>query len=340
MSFIQHMPRPGSSGHQTSIFDFDALQRLKRSVASATSGNAPDAADLKNGVTEAEEEVARQFEALFIQQVLKQSRQRPISTFLQSDGTKFVQSLADQQASLELANPGVGLAHKILDMIRSQRGVTDPLAAAPLPEQVSSSRLPNLRSTIGETRREVAGSVDELIAMLGTVRRNTEKVHAAIEGAPGHIRDFVSRMSRAARVAAEQSGVHAKLILSQAALESGWGKREILREDGSPSYNVFGIKAGSGWKGDVVHVTTTEYINGKAHKVKGPFRAYGSYEEAFADYAKLVGNSQRYADVVNAPTAEAAAKRIQKAGYATDPAYADKLITIMGYFDTGRKLRT
>lgn len=340
MSFIQHMPRPGSSGQQASIFDFDALQRLKRSVASATDGRQPDPADLKNGVTEAEQEVARQFESLFIQQVLKQSRQSPMSNLFQSDGSKFVQGLADQQAALELARPGIGLAQNILDMIRSQRGSTDPLAAAPPPELVSSSRLPHLRSTVGENRREVAGSVDELIAMLGTVRRGTERIHAAIEGAPGHIRDFVSRMSTAAKAASEQSGVHAKLILSQAALESGWGKREIMREDGSTSYNLFGIKAGSGWKGDVVHVSTTEYENGVPRKVKEPFRAYGSYEEAFADYAKLVGTSKRYAEVVEAPTAEQAARRIQKAGYATDPAYADKLISIMAYFDTGRKLRT
>lgn len=337
MSFVQHMPRPGGSSLQTSIFDFDALQRLKRNVVSATDGKAPDASQLTNGVTDAERDVAQQFEAMFIQQVLKQSRRAPLSTLLQSDGTKFVQSLGDQQASLELARPGIGLAQNILDMIRSQRG--DPLGAAPLPEQVSGSRLGHLQSSVGETRRQVAGSIDDLINMLGEVKRAPERIHAAIEGAPGHIRDFVSRMSAAAKVASEQSGVHAKLILSQAALESGWGKREILREDGSTSHNLFGIKAGSSWKGDVVHITTTEYENGVPRKVKEPFRAYGSYEEAFADYAKLVGGSKRYADVLQAPTAEVAARRIQKAGYATDPAYADKLISIMGYFDTGRKLR-
>jgi flagellar rod assembly protein/muramidase FlgJ len=336
MSFIQYTPRPGTTD-RVSMFDFDALQRLKRSVASATDGTPPDPSQLKNGVTESEEEVAKQFEALFIRQVLKQAHRAPLSTFMQSDGTKFARDLADQQASLELANPGVGLAEKILDMIRSQRGNPDPLAAAPLPEQVSSSRLAHLQSTIGENRRQVAGSVDELVSMLAKVRRASEKVHAAIEGAPGHIRDFVSRMSTAAKVASEQSGVHAKLILGQAALESGWGKREILREDGTTTHNVFGIKAGASWKGEVVHVTTTEYVDGKPQKVKEPFRAYRSYEEAFADYAKLVGTNKRYAEVLDAPTAEVAARRIQKAGYATDPSYADKLISVMSYFDTGRK---
>lgn len=338
MSFTQYTPRPGTT-ERVNVFDFNSLQRLKRAVTTVTDGKQPDAADLKNGVTDAEREVAQQFEALFIQQVLKQSRQAPMSTLLQSDGTKFVQSLADQQASMELARPGIGLAEKILDMIRSRRDNPDPLAPPLLPEQVSSSRLSHLRSTVGDTRREVAGSVDELISMLGTARRSAERVYSAIEGAPGHIRDFVSRMSGAAKVAAEQSGVHAKLILSQAALESGWGQREIRREDGSTTHNIFGIKAGSSWKGEVVHVTTTEYENGVPRKVKEPFRAYGSYEEAFTDYARLVGNSKRYAEVVEAPTAEVAAQRIQKAGYATDPAYADKLISIMSYFDTGRKLR-
>src|SRR3546814_6406549 len=101
-------------------------------------------------------------------------------------------------------------------------------------------------------------------------------------------------MSNAARVAANQSGVPEKLILSQAALESGWGKREIMRPDGSTSYNLFGIKATSGWKGDVVHITTTEYENGVAKKLTQPFRAYGSYAESFADYARLISNNDRY----------------------------------------------
>src|SRR5690606_23535007 len=192
------------------IFDIQSLQRLKRAVTSMGDGNQPDPAQMREGVTDAEREVAKQFEAMFIQQVIKQSRRAPLSTMLQSDSTQFVQSLADQQASLELSRPGIGLAQNILDMIRNQRGNPDPLAAAPLPEQVSSSRLAHLTSSIGENRRQVAGSIDDLISMLGQVKRAPERIHAAIEGAPGHIRDFVSRMSTAARVASEQSGVHAK----------------------------------------------------------------------------------------------------------------------------------
>lgn len=339
MSFVQFTPRPGSSNDRVSIFDFDSLQRLRRAVTEVGEGGRPDPSQLKNGVTEAEREVAHQFEALLIQQVLKQARRAPFSTFLQSDSTRFAQSLADQQASLELSKSGVGLAENILDMIRSQRGESS--ATNLLPEQVSRTRVAGLRSSMGEERkaRELATASEDLLAMLNTVRRQSEKVHAAIEGAPRHIRDFVSRMSAAARVAAEQSGVPAKLILGQAALESGWGQREIRRDDGTTTHNVFGIKAGPGWKGEVVHVVTTEYVDGVPRKVKEPFRAYGSYEEAFADYAQLIATNKRYEHVRTAPSAEVAARRIHKAGYATDPGYADKLISVMSYFDTGRKWR-
>src|SRR5690606_8322518 len=117
-----------------------------------------------------------------------------------------------------------------------------------------------------------------------------------------YIRDFVTRMASAADYAAEQSGVPAKLILSQAALESGWGQREIQREDGSSSHNLFGIKATGGWKGEVVHVMTTEYEDGVPRKVSQPFRAYDSYADSFADYARLIGRNQRYSEVLTAPS--------------------------------------
>jgi flagellar protein FlgJ len=136
-------------------------------------------------------------------------------------------------------------------------------------------------------------------------------------------------MARAANLASQHSGVPARLIMGQAALESGWGKREIKHDDGSTSYNLFGIKAGANWKGKVVNVLTTEYEDGVAKKVTQPFRAYASYEESFADYARLIGNSPRYESVAQARNEIEAARRIQDAGYATDPQYAQKLIGVM-----------
>ena len=326
MAFVQYIPRP--SHDSVSSLDFSGLNSLKQGVKAGA--NAPEAAQKK---------VAQQFEALFIQQMLKQARQVSAAqpSLLDSSQTRLAQSMSDEQTALQLAESGLGLAQALLDQIRGGASAGDQIGKPVTPPELASSRLPSLRSRIGEDRREDAPSISALITLL-TRNPITERIYSAIKGAPEHIQSFVSRMSDAAKLAAAESGVPEKLILSQAALESGWGKREILREDGSTSFNLFGIKASPGWKGKVVHVMTTEYEDGVARKVKQPFRAYDSYAESFADYARLISQSKRYSAVLDAPSAEAAAQRIQEAGYATDPAYADKLISIMGYFDTGRKI--
>ena len=125
----------------------------------------------------------------------------------------------------------------------------------------------------------------------------------------------------------------AQFILGQAALESGWGKREIAGKGGDPSHNLFGIKAGKGWTGKTVDVMTTEYVNGKAQKLVQKFRAYDSYADAFGDWAKLIGNNPRYAKVLEAGRESAAqfAQGLQQAGYATDPLYAAKLTKVINH---------
>ncbi|HUH40557.1 MAG TPA: flagellar assembly peptidoglycan hydrolase FlgJ [Castellaniella sp.] len=321
MSFVSYTPRPTPTA-QPSVLDFNSLNTLRRGVAAG--GDAP---------VEQQKAVARQFEAMFIQMLLKQARQTSAMSpsLFDSSATRMAQSLSDEQAALGMADPGLGLAQAL--MAQMQGGTTpDGLTTAAHPPEAAASRVAGLRSTIGEGRKDVADSIGALIDLLSR-RRVTEKVSAAIQGAPDHIRTFVDKMSAAADYASAQSGVPAKLILSQAALESGWGQHEITRPDGRTSHNLFGIKATGNWKGDVVHVMTTEYEDGVAHKVSQPFRAYDSYAESFADYARLIGRSERYSEVLTAPTAEDAARRVQEAGYATDPSYADKLISIMGYFN-------
>ena len=326
MSLVQYTPRP--SNPAASTLDFNALNSLKRGVSKGA--DAP---------LDQQKKVAQQFEALFIQQMLKQARQgATTSGVFDSQQTRLAQSMGDEQMSLQLANPGIGLAKALLAQIQGGQGPAIASMASSggqLPE-LAPTRLPALKSRIGDDRGDDASSISGLINLLS---RNplSEKIYSAIKGAPKHIETFVSKMSEAAKFAANESGVPAKLILSQAALESGWGRREIMREDGTTSHNLFGIKATSGWKGKVVNIMTTEYEGGVPRKVMQPFRAYDSYAESFADYARLIGQNKRYSEVVDAPSAEVAAHRIQAAGYATDPAYAEKLISIMSYFDTGQK---
>jgi flagellar protein FlgJ len=125
--------------------------------------------------------------------------------------------------------------------------------------------------------------------------------------------------------------VPAKFIVSQAALESGWGKQEIKHADGLPSHNLFGIKAGASWKGRTVEVVTTEYENGVPKKVVEKFRAYNNYTESFRDWALLMKSNPRYAQVLEQGRSGAGfAYGLQRAGYATDPNYGDKLARVIG----------
>jgi len=141
---------------------------------------------------------------------------------------------------------------------------------------------------------------------------------------------FVDRLQPHAEAASRTTGIPAHLIIGQAALESGWGKREIKMADGSTSFNLFSVKAGKGWNGKVAEITTTEYTNGVAHKQSERFRAYGSYTEAFQDYAKLLSDNPRYAAVIGQDGAQGFAQALQQSGYATDPHYADKLVKVIG----------
>lgn len=143
-------------------------------------------------------------------------------------------------------------------------------------------------------------------------------------------RAFVERMLPAAAAAERSTGIPAHFVVAHAALETGWGKSEPRRADGSPSFNVFGIKAGRTWQGSVAEAVTTEYVAGVAQTRVERFRAYGSYEEAFHDYANLLAGNPRYADVFETQEPASFARGLQAAGYATDPQYAAKLERIIG----------
>ena len=153
-------------------------------------------------------------------------------------------------------------------------------------------------------------------------RGQARRMGAVAEGS----RAFLAQHAQAAQQAQASSGIPATFMVAQAALETGWGKHEIRFEDGRTSHNLFGIRAGGNWKGPVAEVWTTEFINGSAQKVRGQFRAYGSYEESFNDYARLISQSPRYAPAMRQlGDPQAFATALQQAGYATAPNYASVL---------------
>ena len=170
-------------------------------------------------------------------------------------------------------------------------------------------------------------------AVSGAVGGAISNLTAAIDrqrSQPAHVRAFEDKLAAHAEDASRSTGVPAKFMLGQAALESGWGKREILAADGTSSHNVFGVKAGAGWKGRVVETATTEYVNGMPERRIARFKAYDSYADAFRDYARTLTSNPRYQTVLaNAQDVKGFAEGLQRAGYATDPHYAAKLTRII-----------
>lgn len=146
---------------------------------------------------------------------------------------------------------------------------------------------------------------------------------------PAAAHPFVRQILPHAAEASRQLGVPAHFMIAQAALETGWGRHEPRHANGQPSHNLFGIKAGADWQGPVVTATTVEVVQGQEQRQTARFRAYGSYREAFQDYARLLTEAPRYAGVRAARDAQGFARGLQQAGYATDPAYADKLVQII-----------
>lgn len=157
------------------------------------------------------------------------------------------------------------------------------------------------------------------------------RVAAASDGpASTGAKAFLAQHAQAARQAQASSGIPATFMVAQAALETGWGKHEIRFDDGRTSHNLFGIRAGANWKGPVAEIWTTEFINGAAQKVRGQFRAYGSYQESFNDYARLISQSPRYANAMRSlGDPQAFASALQQAGYATAPNYAKVLASVI-----------
>ena len=259
-----------------------------------TSGLAADARSLDslkfaaNGNDpKAVKEAAKQFESLFMRELIKSMREATMkSGLMDSDGEKLGMDLLDQQFAVQLSGmPG---------------GLTDAIV-----RQLTQQMTGNARSTVPTVS---LGS--------GSTAVNPSASQSG----------FISQHNEAAERVAQATGIPASFMIGQAGHETGWGRSEIRNADGSASYNLFGIKAGAGWSGKVAQITTTEYIDGEPRKVTAKFRAYNSYEESFRDYARLIGESPRYAQArASTGSAQAYATELQRAGYATDPAYAAKL---------------
>jgi peptidoglycan hydrolase FlgJ len=286
-----------STGDLTSTTSLAADGRSLNALKLAAGKNSPEAI----------KESAKQFESLFMREMIKSMREATMkSGLLDSAQGDLGADLLDQQLSVKMAGMKGGLSDVIAQQLARQMGAAEEAAG------LASKSTPAMATTATTALPQVRG--DAAVAR---------------KAPPGQV-GFVQQHTEAAAKVERDSGIPASFMIGQAAHETGWGRSEIKHKDGSTSYNLFGIKATADWTGKVAEVTTTEYVNGTPRKVTAKFRAYDSYEESFRDYARMINNSPRYAQArQHTESAHAYATALQRAGYATDPAYATKLSQVI-----------
>jgi len=305
--------------------DFSTLTALKTKAQKD-----PDAA-LKD--------VAQQFESIFINMLLKNMRSTNDAIgggLFSSAQTKQYQEMMDSQMSQSLAKSGgLGLSEALIRQYQTQqqgrvsspeakkRGDTDFL------NQVAKQDLVRIQALAHRASTEFIQSVQQEAGQKASVNKvaSSPSALSVVFDSPD---DFVDSLWPHAQRAAEKLGVNPKAVLAQAALETGWGKYPIAKEDGAASFNLFGIKADNRWQGDRAVVNTLEFRDGVAKREKAAFRAYDSFSQSFEDYADFLSSNERYKDALQAgDDASMFAASLQKGGYATDPKYSEKIENIL-----------
>lgn len=268
-------------------------------------------------------EVAQQFEGIFTQMLFKSMRQA--NAAFETDSpfnnkqTKYYQDMQDNQMSAELSQNGsLGLA----DLIVQQLSPSDSKNSS-----AGFIRSDQLKNRLINTSALTASSSVNKIA---TNVADTQKISSLSEPAEfQNQQSFVDALMPMAKKAAKLLGLEPAVLLAQSALETGWGKKVLTNTDGSSSHNLFNIKTGSQWEGDKVAVETTEYKEGVALRQKADFRSYQDYKKSFNDYVDLLNSSSRYKKAIDKSSDSAGfLQELQKAGYATDPKYADKVFKV------------
>lgn len=259
-------------------------------------------------------QVAGQFEALFLNQMMAAMRSDDMGGEEQSSDMNTFRGMLDQQlVSTMVQGTGTGLSQVLARQIEGLAHLSgDTPSGAPMNLQP----LAPLPTTTSKAIRQYLDSAGVA----------TPAAAASPAAVPTDRKGFISAVLPSASRAAERLGVAPELLVGHAALESGWGSRAIRHPDGRESYNLFGIKAGPSWRGESVATLTTEYVDGKPRKQVESFRSYDSLQAAFDDYAKVLESNSRYQGVRNqGDNAQGFANALQQGGYATDPAYARKL---------------
>ena len=253
-------------------------------------------------------ETAKQFEALLLKTMLKTMRaSTPGDSLLNSEQANLYTDMLDQQISQEISKSGTfGLQDKIFQQLTGQSITTSK-------DVINTNSLP--------ARQAINTSATQSIDYF----KQQESGPAA----------FVNRVRPNAQRAAQQLGTSTEAVIAIAALETGWGKHVPLKDDGTSSHNLFGIKADSQWSGESSTARTKEYVDGEMQGNQAMFRVYQNEQQSIRDFSNFIQVNPRYQSALQvSDKPELFLRALQDAGYATDPDYADKTISIMRSIDT------
>lgn len=284
------------------------------------------------------DEVAGQFESLFVQQMLKSMRQASLGEgLMDNDQSLFYRDMYDNQLAIHLSESGgIGLA----DVIKRQLGGAE----------AGGSSSPNVPVKSVEDYKRLAMAVRLYQPTAPNSAANTDADSRQIEALSADLNQldpkawdagqFVEQLLPWATEAAGLIGIKPQALLAQAALETGWGKHLIRMPDGTPANNLFGIKADDRWDGDRVSVGTLEFEQGTAVKKRATFRSYESLRDSFHDYVDFLQSNPRYQKALEETAdSESYFSELQRAGYATDPEYANKINAVMNGAEMTRALK-
>ncbi|PAJ75137.1 flagellar assembly peptidoglycan hydrolase FlgJ [Pseudoalteromonas sp. NBT06-2] len=324
----------------SNYFDLNSLNDLRRD---ATSSNGNDREALKKA--------AQHFEGIFMN-MLMQSMRKANEAFesdspMNSSATKFYEGMFDQQLTSNLSQSGsLGLADLIVQQLSPDYQSYKPasiLRSDAVFNQTSSSEkddvnnfvlqnvkahsLPEKQSTPQWITDRFKQQQAEFLANKPQEKSPVERVESANFETPN---DFINAMWQFAKKAAEKINLDPAVMVAQAALETGWGKHIINQPSGSSSNNLFNIKVDHSWQGNSVKKSTLEFEDGVAVKKNAAFRAYETIEDSFNDFTNFLRTGARYKDTLSKSSdPERFLHSLQKAGYATDPNYAEKIISIL-----------
>ncbi|XPF93785.1 flagellar assembly peptidoglycan hydrolase FlgJ [Colwellia sp. RE-S-Sl-9] len=290
---------------------------------------------------EALQSAAKQFEAIFMQMLLKSMRSAQevleSDSPFNSESTKFYRDMHDQQMSLELSNNGsLGLSELIVRQLGGDSENFTPHTVLrsngnldsrgknvfdlqntrdPLPKTIELDRQTNDKNEV-TIPKYLSKDIDQ------NVSSNTSFLPEF-----NNPQDFVTAITDSAKQVEAKLNIPFEVVIAQAALETGWGQKIIRNNQGESSNNLFNIKADSRWKGDKTTTETLEFQQGAMVKKREPFRVYSSIAESVNDYVNFLSSNERYQPALKNPSnVEQFLQNLQGAGYATDPNYAKKIL--------------